>query len=212
MIYLNGILTTVAYLMGERTVNSSTSGPRTDFVQMSLEEAYHRFPWRWNRRTASLVPVLGSNSTYSVSCPATYDYEMQSNAHYFQGTTQVELTQIDATDKGAYSQGDNVYWITSASEGVFTFNTFESSTPITFVFQALPPVLDAAGTIGTAYPSKQTLALGARRYVKLGQNPDADISQEQAQFDQAISNDIAATQVPQPRKRRKMVAHAIGDF
>jgi hypothetical protein len=85
-------------------------------------------------------------------------------------------------------------------------------TPVDITYQAPAPTLDSAGTIGTAYPSGSTLTLGARRYVKLGQNPDADISQDQKIFENRLAADIAAVQVPSPRRKRKTPAYNTGDF
>lgn len=206
MLYLTPILTSLAYMMGERSVVTATIAPRTDFIQSALEDCYHAFPWKFAQRTAILVPTSGV-----ASMPATFDYEMEVRASYMLGT-QVDMVQIDVFDKGNYSVGDNVFWITSSSEGVFQFNTYETQAAITIIYQSLPPVLDAAGTIGTAYPNKATIVKGARVYVKLAQNPDADVSQEESQFDKALANDIATYSVPAPRRKHRSVAQPTGDF
>lgn len=207
MITLTQLLTSLAYLMGERTVVSATTAPRTDFIQSAEEDAYRSFPWKFAQRTATLTPTSGV-----ATMPTDYDYQMETHAYYVNGE-QIDLTQIDVLDAGNYAIGDNVYWITSPSDGVFKFNTTETSvSSFTLIYQSLPPVLDSAGTIQTPYPNKMTLAKGARVYVKLAQNPDADVSQEQAQFDASITKDIAAAQVQVPRRKRKTTGGYTGSF
>jgi hypothetical protein len=67
-------------------------------------------------------------------------------------------------------------------------------------YQSKAPTVSTS--VYTPYPSKNTIALGSRRYVKMSQNPDADISQDEALFQQRLGQDIAAHQIAQPRKKR----------
>jgi len=127
------------------------------------------------------------------------------------------LEEIDAGDKDRVAAGSRAFWLNSNGDGTYNLQTKDTDVPsIIFGYQSLAPTLDTAGTVGTPYPNAMTLALGARRFVKLGQNPDADISQDQALFKQYLNQDIAAEQIPHARKRRntrqRLTGRSTGDF
>lgn len=199
MIYLSNILTSLAYLMGERAINSTTSTSRSDFIQETINEAYQAYPWRFATANATLTITSGI-----ATLPTDLDISHRLYATYFNGDQELRLDEIDPADKLDVTDGDNTSWLTAQSDGTFLLNT-KDTTPSSVVvrYQTKAPILDSAGTIGTPYPRKMTLALGARRFVKLGQNPDADISQDEAIFQKNLDKDVAAHQVPAPRKRRR---------
>lgn len=204
----NDFLTTLAYLLGERTVNSTTSAPRADFIQSALNEAYASYPWRFSRARTTLTISSGI-----ATLPTNYDDNHVSFAKY--GTDEVQLEPLDEDDQGAVENGDNRMWITTSDtdDERYVLHTKDSSaTSVPFRYHKKAPVLDSAGTVTTPYRNKRTIALGARRDVKLGQNPDADISQDQKLFDKAIANDVAAHQVEAPRKKRRQVGGDTGAF
>lgn len=199
MLYLTPLLTTLAYLMGERSVSASTTAQRTDFIQKTLEEAYGAYPWRFNTANATLAISSGI-----ATLPTDFDVSHPMYASYFSDSvTELDLEEIDPTDKDQVSDGDKKFWLTAQSDGSFLLNTKDSISSAIVSYQKIPPTLDSAGTIGTPYPNGMTIAMGARRYVKLGQNPDADISQDQKLFEKNLANDVAAHQVPAPRKQRR---------
>jgi len=212
-------LTTLAYLMGEKSVNSSTSGPRADFVQSALHDAYGAFPWNFARSRTTLT--LASNLA---TLPADYDPRHSARA-FIPGSDTVHdkgtvVDNISDFDNWQVADGDRALWIELVTGGDGTryqLRTKDSDvTSLDFRYQTVEPTLDSAGTVKTPYPNKWTIAKGARVYVKQGQNPDADTSQEQATFDKALANDVAQYQVQEPRRRRKtaqgQVGAATGDF
>lgn len=205
------ILTTLAYLMGERSVNATTSAPRADFVQQTLHEVQSAHPWRYARTTATLAISNGI-----ATLPTNYDDSQVSQA-WIEVGNKVKLDAIDSDDQDEVSSGDRAMWIESIDGEQYKLITKDTdATNITFRYQTTSPTLDSAGNVKTNYPNKMTIALGARRYVKMGQNPDADISQDQKLFEKSLAGDIAAQQVPAPRKRRKtaqsQTGRSTGDF
>lgn len=192
------ILTTLAYLMGERTVNATTSTSRADFIQQTLDECYAATPWRFARSNATLTISSGI-----ATLPTDFDITNPVNFSFITGTTELDLDEIDVVDKDQVNDGDRKVWITTAGSR-FIANT-KDTTPINLLVQysTKTPVLDSAGTVSTNYPNKMTIALGARRYVKLGQNPDADISQDQKLFEKMLAKDMSGDQIPAPRKQRR---------
>jgi len=205
------ILTTLAYLLGERSVNATTSAPRADFIQQTLTEAYQAYPWRFARTNATL-----SISNGIATLPTNYDDSQLAHVKFNNGV-DTEIDLVDPDDAEDLSNGDRAAWVENIGDDTFVLKTKDTDVTTALVrYQRKAPVLDSGGTVVTAYPNKMTIALGARRYVKLGQNPDADISQDEKVFQNKLSQDIAFQQVNAPRKRRK-TAHsqsgsATGDF
>ena len=205
------ILITLAYLLGERSVNATTSAPRADFIQETLREAYGAYPWRFATATATLAISNGV-----ATLPTNFDISHPVHITWFNGDTETSFDQIDGADKKDVIDGDSAAWIDAVGDGDrFTVNTKDTvPTQAVVRYQKKAPVL--SDSVYTPYPNKTTLALGARRYVKLGQNPDADISQDQAIFEKRLNADIASHQVPSPRKRRRtaqgQTGTATGDF
>lgn len=192
------ILTTLAYLLGERSVNATTSAPRADFVQQTLIEAYQAYPWRFARTNATLTISNGI-----ATLPTNYDDSHLAHVKFNNGV-ETELDLVDPDDAEDLSDGDRAAWIETVADDVFVIKTKDADVTTALVrYQKKAPVLDSSGTVVTPYPNKMTIALGARRYVKLGQNPDADISQDEKIFQNKLSQDIAFQQVNAPRKRRK---------
>lgn len=203
----NDILTTLAYLMGERSVNATTSAPRADFIQTALQKAYSAFPWTFAR---SLATVIFSNGLATL--PSNYDASQPVHLLYDNGQQQT-IQEVSPDDEELYGIGDQAAWIRPVSDDFYAIRTNDTNITVASIkFQKQAPILDTAGTIKTPYPNKQTIALGARRWVKLGQNPDADISQDDALFTKELAADVAANQVPQPRKKRRTINNATGDF
>jgi hypothetical protein len=197
--------------MGERSINATTSAPRADFINTTLAEVYQAYPWRFARTNATLT-ISGGVATL----PTNYDDNHLSQAKFENGVT-FKLDAVDADDEDEVQDGDRAVWVESIGGDAYVLKTKDTDvSTVNFRYQTKAPTLDSGDTITTPYPSKMTLALGARRYVKLGQNPDADISQDEKIFQNKLSADIAFQQVNAPRKRRKTAQRqtgtATGDF
>lgn len=208
MYYQTDFLTTLAYLMGERSVNSTTSAPRADFIQMSLNDAYKAYPWRFARANATLTVTDGV-----ATLPTVYDDNHLAYAKFDNGGVVENLTSIDPDDENTVVDGDLATWIEALDDGMtYILKTKDTNvSTVRFRYQKKAPTL-ATASVGTPYFNKRTIALGARRDVKLGQNPDADISQDQAIFERELAKDFAAHQVEAPRKKRRTLANRTGDF
>ena len=206
LFYQNDFLTTLAYEMGERSVNSTTSTPRADFIQTALADAYKAYPWRFARVNATLT-VTGLVATL----PTDYDNNHLAYAKYDSGGVAEDIDFVDADDEDDLANGDRAAWVEAIGDGdryILKIKDTDVAT-LRFRYQKLAPILSTA-SVGTPYFNKRTIVLGARRDVKLGQNPDADISQDQALFEREIAKDIASHQVNSPRKRRKTAQDKAG--
>lgn len=199
LIYNNDFLLELAYMMGERAVNATTTAPRTNFIQDALQDAYKAYPWRFARANATLIVDNGL-----ATLPTNYDDSHIAYAKFDNGGVADDVHLIDPDDEDEVQDGSRLAWVESIGDGDrYVIKLRDSDVSILrFRYQKLPPVLSTP-SVGTPYPNKATIALGARRYVKLGQNPDADISQDQKIFERELAKDIAAHQVPAPRKSRR---------
>lgn len=197
--YQNDFLNTLAFLMGESAPNSSTNTSRGDFVQNALNDAYKAYPWRFARTNATLSIVSGI-----ATLPTDYDNNHLAFAKFNNGGAAQDIDFVDPDDEDDLTDGDRAAWVEVLSDGdTYILKTKDTDlSTVSLRYQKRAPILATAST-GTPYFNKRTIALGARRDVKLGQNPDADTSQEQTVFERELSKDIAAHQVNAPRKRRR---------
>lgn len=212
LLYQTDFLTTLAYLMGERTVNSSTSASRSDFIQSTLHDAYGAFQWPFARARTTITLASGI-----ATLPIDYDPRHYSRTYLSNGenTPGTNIDPVADTDDYQLQDGDRAMWIELVSGGdgtryqLHTKDTDLSS--LRFRYQTVEPILSTA-SVGTPYPNKRTIALGARTYVKLGQNPDADIAQEAKLFEAELAKDVSQYQVQQPRRRHRTAQGQTGSF
>jgi len=198
-------MTTLSYLLGERTIPSTATENRKNFIQRTLEEIYRAYPFPFASATAT-VAVVGGTATL----PTDVDWQHQVTTYFYSGDTQKDVREINTQDQDKYVTGDNVFWLQPISNtDNFTFNTKDTTYDTIFVkYQSVPPEINAS--IGTPFTDIMTIALGARRYVKLGQNPDADIAQDEALFQKRLGENIAAVQINRPLRRNRKIYYANG--
>lgn len=199
MIYQGDIMNTLTYLLGERTVPTTGTEGRKDFIQRTVEEVYAGTQWKFNEALASLSVASGI-----ASLPSNFSLDHTPYVKFYQsdGITATDLELVDVGDQDDVNIGDNKYWITSATgDGAYILNTKEVVTQVIVNYQKLAPTI--APSTGTPFKNVMTLALGAKRYVRMSQDPEADISQDEALFQKRLQEDIRAVQLSQPRIRRK---------
>ena len=196
-------LLTLAYLMGERTVQTSTTASRTQFVQSTLEEIDRAFPWPWNTVRTSITAASGVATLAS-----NYDPEHKLQAYFYSGTQQTGSEFINEIDQVGVELGDNNYWVESQGDGRFILKTKDTYSPIYVKYQSKTPVVGAS--VYSNFDDAMTVSLGARRYIKLSQDPNADIAQDEANFQKRLNENIAATQVSNPKRKRRVLGWANG--
>lgn len=200
---VDDFLLTLAYLMGERTVQSSTTAPRTNFIQNTLKEVYRAYPWPFATVRTNITIVSGVASLAS-----NYDPQHKIEAYFYQGTDQTGLDIINEIDQVGVQIGDDRYWTESDGGGGFVLKTKDLINPIYVKYQSKAPAVNAS--IATPFDDDMAIALGARRLIKLSQDPNADISQDEALFQKRLTESIAATQVGNPKRRRRVLNDANG--
>lgn len=199
------IMTTLSYLLGERTVPTTATEGREDFIQRTIEEIYRSYPFPFASATATVSVVSGL-----ATLPSDVDWQHKVNAYFYSGDTQKDLREINKADADKYVTDDGVFWLEPIGVGdAYTFNTKDTDYSVAYItYQTQPPEVNA--TVGTPFTDITTIALGARRYVKLGQNPDADIAQDEALFQKRLNENIAAVQVNRPLRRNRKLYYANG--
>lgn len=203
MKYSTDFLLTLAYLMGERTVQTTTTAQRTKFIQKTLDEVYRAYKWPFATSRVSLAVAGGV-----ASLPSTFDYQHGVEPYFYQGTTQYGLDVIEESDQQSWNDGDYKVWLEAQADGTYIAHTKDSINNITVQFQTKAPEIGAS--ISTLFDDDLTIALGARRYVKLSQDPNADISQDEDLFQKRLNEMIASTQVGNPKRRMRILNNANG--
>jgi len=204
MIGQTEILNTLTYLMGERTVPSTALEGRKDFIQRSLEEVYRAYPWSFASVKTTLTLANGL-----ATLPSDFDDQHKIYAYFYNGDNQYQVEEINIGDGDMYEDGSHKFWLESDNLGTYIINTKDTSySDLVVKYQKLPPTL--SDTVDTPFPDRLVIALGAKRYVKMGQNPDADVSQDEALFQKRLNENIAAAQVNRPLRKHRAVYKANG--
>jgi hypothetical protein len=199
--YSTDFLLTLAYLMGERTVQSTTTAQRTKFIQNTLDEIYRSYKWPFATSRVSLAVSAGV-----ASLPSTFDYQHGIEPYFYQGDTQTGLEVIEESDQQSWNDGDYKVWLQAQSDGTYLVKTKDTIDNVTVQFQEKAPTVGASTY--TPFDDEHVVALGARRYVKLSQDPNADISQDEDLFQKRLTEIIAATQVSNPKRRMRFINNA----
>jgi hypothetical protein len=204
MIGQTEILLTLTYLMGERSVPSTALEGRKNFIQRSLEEIYRAYPWPFAAKKTTLTFTSGV-----ATMPTDFDDQHKLYAYYTNGDNQYQVQEINIGDGDMYEDGSNKFWLETDNNDVYTLHTKDTAYPdITIKYQSQVPVISTS--VSTPFKDQLTVALGAKRYVKMGQNPDADVSQDEALFQKRLNENIAATQVNRPLRKHRAVYKANG--
>lgn len=203
MINQTTILETLSYLLGENSVpTSAIVDSRKRFIQKTLEEVYRSYPWTFSQGTVTLSIASGT-----ATMPSNFDAQHKATAYFFTGDIQTEVREINVADQELFRQNDYKYWLEPQTDGTYLLKTKDNTySSVVVRYQQEVPSVNA--TVYTPFQDDLTLALGARRYVKLGQNPDADISQDEALFQKRLSENIAAVQISRPLKRNRKIYYA----
>lgn len=190
----------LSYLLGEQTVPTSGIDDRTRFIQVALERAYRAYDFPMNKLTATVALVSG---VATLPTTVLQDSELDvrevvagvANDHIY---TQVDYIDADTAPQGAYT-----YYI-DGYEGAYTLKSPEADATLTIRYSSVVPTLNAS--ISTPFPSSMALARGALIYTRQAEDPQADISQEEALFQAELDEVIAAYNRARPR-RKMMTKH-----
>lgn len=202
MITETDVLTTLSYLMGERTVPTTAIEGRKDFIKRTLEEIYRAYPWTFAKVTETIAV-----SNFAATLATTFDPQHKLAVYFLDGDLQTNLDEINPGDQDMYEDSDRKFWVESTGNNDYTIKIKDTDvSSIVAKYQTLSPDINAS--IGTPFQDRTTIALGARRYIKLGENPDADISQDEALYQKRLNENIASQQLARPLRRNRKIYYA----
>jgi hypothetical protein len=199
------VMLTLSYLRGERTVPTSNVEGRKEFIQQTLHEVHAAYPWKFAEVNTTLTIVSGI-----ATLPSGTTLEHEISVADISGDTEYDWTQVDIEDRRQTATGDRAFWITSVGEDTYAINTKATVSTILVRYQGIEPTINAS--ITTQYPDRLTLALGANRFVKLSEDPDADLSQDDALFRNRMNQNIAAQNMARPKVARKTAQSEAGSY
>ena len=180
------VLQDMSYLLGELSVPTSGIEDRQRFIQRALERIYRAYNFEDVKAIATVSLTNGVGTL-----PSDMGFRAEADVRVINSGSEDDYiftrTTYDAQDSSV--KGDYVYWITG-SEGSYTFNSKETDTPaITVRYTQTAPSINAS--ISTTFPSSMVIARGALVYYRQSENPQADIAQDEALFQQELSEIIA---------------------
>lgn len=196
----------LSYLLGESTIPTTGAelDQRKSFLQSTLEEIYRLHPFELNQVTATVAVVSGVASlATNVLQDSALDVRKVTSGS---GDDNV-FTQVPYSESDTFGAGDYRYWLTGY-QGTTLLNTKEADQTLTVRYTTSAPLIN--GSVSTPFPDPMILALGALRYVRMSQNPFADIATEEEMFSTRLSEFIATYNRNTPRKYYKTVQEREG--
>lgn len=198
------IMTDLSYLQGEQTVPTSGVSDREAFIQRTVEEVYrtYAFPQTMTSATVSLTSNVATlASTYYPNGPL--DVRVVNSG----AQDDYVFTEIPYDESDDYKQGQYKYWLTGGDPN-FVINSKDADATLTVRYQTKPPQINA--TITIPFDDPMVFALGALRYMRIGENPEADITQEEDNFQVKLDQMIAQSVRKGVRGRRKTLSEKSG--
>jgi hypothetical protein len=201
------VMEDLSYLLGESSIPSTGVEDRKRFIQRALDRVYRAYDWPMNKVTATVSMVAGIASLPSnVQQDSIIDIRsVQSGTgddHIFQGVPYGELDN--------YPSGTYRYRLTGY-EGTYVLQSSETTTDtLQLYYETTSPIINAS--ISTPFPSSMCLARGALVYYRQAEDPQADIAQEEALFQQELDEVISQYNRSRPQPRAKTLHEAMGTY
>lgn len=196
-ISLTDVQQDLAFLEGNQTVPSSGIDDWNRFIQRSLEEAWRMYPWDFAKTLATVTMTSGVGTLASgVLHGGLLDVRA-----VVSGTGDDRIyTQIPFEEKDDWAQGTYRYWVTGTPYQP-VINTVETDGTLQVWYSSMAPQINASVT--AAFPDAMIIALGAQRYIRKSENPQADTSQEEQTFLRRLEDLYGQQNRTKPRKARR---------
>lgn len=202
------VMQDLSYILGETSVPTSGTEDRQRFIQLALERAYRAYDFPFNKVTATVAMVNGiATLPTNVHQDSIMDIRVINSGI---GDDQI-YTRIPYNEQDDFGTGDYKYWLTGY-EGTYLLNTSETttSTTLTLRYETTAPVINAS--ITTPFPSSMALARGAIIYLRQAEDPQADVSQEEALFQMELDEVISQYNRARTQPRGKTLHEARGTY
>lgn len=191
------VLEDLAFLEGNQSVPTSGIDDWKRFIQRTLDETWIQYPWDF-AKTLATVAVTNGVATLASGAMAEGILDVR---YVNSGTSDdLQFIEIPYNERDSYSAADYRYWLTGHTPNP-VLNTVATDSPLLVQYMSLPPQINAS--VSAPFPDSMIIALGAQRYVRKAENPLADISQEEANFQQKVENLWSQYNRARPRKARR---------
>jgi len=222
VVSLDQALSDLSFLLGETVSPPESAVPdRARFIQATLERVYRAFNWDLATINATITLVNGiaaAPTDLNIDDPI-MDLRMKNDQPGLGVGGDYIFTKIPYEQQDSFGPSDYVYWITG-SPGAYIINTDQNGDDMTanaalsLRYMQVAPAINAS--VGTPFPSSMCLARGALAYYRQAEDPQADISQVEALFQQELEEVIATQIRNQPDKpavtRHQVRGTFIGDI
>ena len=198
------VMTALSNLLGEQTVPTSNVTDRQNFIQNTLDEIYRAYPWQWAQTVAT---VTLTNGVGALPTNARVDAELDVRQVVAGANSDYVYEEVMYEEQDDFPEGSYKYWVTEDENGA-NINTKEGAGALTVRYQTVAPEINAS--ISTPFPDPMVIALGALRYVRIGENPEGDVTQEEDLFKIRLDEVIAQAQRSKPRRRQRTKASVTG--
>ena len=191
------ILEDLSFLLGDTSVPTSGIDDRKRFIQRRLEQVWTMYDWDFTKVTAT---VAVTNGVATLASGAMLDGIKDVRVVNSGNSDDYVYTELPYSEGDDYNVGDYKYSVqgTTPNPRIVTKDT---GSPLTVYYTQLPPQINAS--IGAPFPDAMVIARGALVDVRIGENPQADVSQEDALFQRSVEQLWAFYNRNKPRRARK---------
>ena len=204
---LTTVMTDLSYMLGETSVPTTGTEDRQRFIQLALERAYRAYDFPFSKVLATVAMVAGVATLPSnVHQDSIIDIRLVNSGvgddYIF---TSLPYGQLDDYQTGSYK-----YRLTGY-EGSYVLTSSETSNgTLSLYYQTTAPQINAS--ISTPFPSSMALVRGALIYQRQAEDPQADISQEEALFQNELDEVISQYNRSRPQPRAITLHEASGTY
>lgn len=188
------VLQDLSYLLGESAIPSNGIEDRKTFVQRALERAYRLHDFPMNKITATVALVAGT-----ATLPATVGQDSKMDVRDGQNNV---FDQVPYEAQQNYEKGSYKYWL-EGYEGTNSYFLKSNDNNVTLKIRFTTTVPLINGSISTPFGSSMALARGALVYYRQAEDPQADISQDEAIFQQEVDEVWKRYRRSRPQQRMK---------
>lgn len=197
------VLQDMSFLLGEAAVPGSGIEDRKTFIQRALERVYRLHDFPMNKITATVALIAGT-----ITLPTTFGQDSEVDVRDGQNNV---FDQIPYERQQDYIKGDRKYWL-EGYEGTSTYfmKSADADTILKLRFTTTVPLIN--GSISTPFGSSMALARGAMVYFRQAEDPQADISQDEAIFQQEVDEVWKRYRRSRPQRRIRDLYETNGTF
>lgn len=204
------VLQDMSYLLGEQSVPTTSIDDRKQFIQNGLTRILTLFPFDDVNNLATLS-VTNTGNFYQATLPLDINFRAEMDVRVINPGTGDDYVfdQVTYSQQDDWTQGDNKYWYTG-SEGNYTLFTRESYPALSLRYYAAAPTINAS--VSTTFPSSLIIARAAIVYYRQSENPQADVSVDEALFQKELAELVAREQLNRPQRRARSIAEKFGKY